>query len=142
MSSRPDNLVRRVPGAVVATFTPHRSYAPSGRNAPAWPAIRHAQEPTTLHRVGAPAYAAAHWRRDAQAQAADTWRGADLSDALDPIGLPAVPRVREERCNRWRAARITTWGTPGYAARLISFNLVVIIAHLAALRWIFLPIGG
>lgn len=141
MSSRPDNLARRVPGAVVASFTPPRSHAPSGRNAPRWPAIRHAQQRTTLHHAGGPAYAAAPRRLDAQARPAGKWRGADLSDALDPFGLPAVPRVRDNY-NRWRVARITTWETAGHAARLISFSLVVIIAHLAALRWIFLPIGG
>jgi hypothetical protein len=29
-----------------------------------------------------------------------------------------------------------------YAGRLIAFNLVAAVIHLAMLRWIFLPIGG
>jgi hypothetical protein len=132
MSSRSDNLVRRVPAVVGETLRPHRPRKPSERNAPVWPAT---------HCTAGSAPTAAHRQLDADAPPAAEWREADLSDALEPFGLPAGPRVADSH-NRGRLARIATWETVAYACRLISVSLVVVLAHLAVLRWIFLPIGG
>lgn len=143
MSNRPDNLVRRVTG--VANFMPDRSRTPSERTAPAWPFApgknRHAKKLATPHHLVGTAYNAGPWPFYAEAQTDGKCPGADFNAVLEPFGRPAVPRVRRSYRRQW-VARIANWETLGYTGRLLSFNLVVISAHLAALRWIFLPIGG
>ena len=144
MTNRSDNLFHRVPGVVVAGFTAHRSRTPSERTAPAWPAIRcnrYAQNLPTFHHAAGAACPATQRQPYAETRAAGKWRSSDLTDALEPFGSPAEPCARDGY-DRWQVARIATSETAGHVGRLISFNLVVIVAHLAALRWIFLPIGG
>jgi hypothetical protein len=67
------------------------------------------------------------------------WSPAEVSEALEPLGLAEVPRAHSGdplRSAPGIAMRLS------YAGRLLTFSLVVAMIHVGVLRWIFLPIGG
>jgi hypothetical protein len=78
-------------------------------------------------------------QRNAEEPLASIWRRAELADTAERFDSPAVRRAHEDN-DRWRMPGIATWMR--HAGRMITFNLVVVIIHLAVVRWIFLPIGG
>lgn len=68
-------------------------------------------------------------------------RCADFSEALEPLGLPAV--LRAHHTNRRLCTRaIAAQETMSYAGRLITFIPVSAAINLAAVCWIFLRIGS
>ena len=149
MTSRPHDLDHQVPGGVAATFMLRRLRTAADRNRAAWRRVwrnkRRAQTRATPDhssvavRVSAPLEN--QWQRDARERLSSVWRGADFSEALEPLGLPTTRRSQDSSSHSW-ARGITTQETVSYAARLITFSLAVGIIHFAVLWWIFLRIGS
>jgi len=86
----------------------------------------------------------ARWRYASQPNALHAGASGPLPgliEALDPLGMPNVRyALRRSYCGwaaRTRAAMYVAYS----GARPIVINLAVVVIHLAAIRYVFLPIG-
>ena len=64
-----------------------------------------------------------------------------LIEALDPLGMPNVQYASRRSYGGWGTrTRAAMYGACA-AASPIAINLAVVVIHLAAIRFVFLPIG-
>lgn len=76
--------------------------------------------------------------RNRRARPLTSWKRRDVQTPTMPDGAIVLAG------SNWRSylREIARRETLIYGARLVTFNLAVAIIHLAALRWIWLQIGG
>lgn len=117
MTSRPYDLMRRVPGVVAATLTGRRLRTSGDRN----PAARHVYRRKKRHVQSPPTPANA-------GVAARAW-------------APLMGQ-RHDDGNSRREPGTAISETVSYVGRLVMFNLAVGIIHIAVVWWILLRIGA
>ena len=64
-----------------------------------------------------------------------------LIEALDPLGVPNVQYASRRSYGGWDTRTRAAMYVACSAASPIAINVAVVIIHLAAIRFVFLPIG-
>ena len=65
-----------------------------------------------------------------------------LIEALDPLGMPDVQYASRRSYGGWGARTRAAMYVACSAAGPIVINVAVMVIHLAAIRFVFLPIGA
>ena len=64
-----------------------------------------------------------------------------LIEALDPLGMPNVQYASRRSYGGWGPRTRAALYVACSAASPIAINVAVVVVHLAAIRFVFLPIG-
>jgi len=64
-----------------------------------------------------------------------------LIEALDPLGMPNVQYASRRSYGGWGTRTRAAMYVACSAAGPIAINVAVVVIHLAAIRFVFLPIG-
>jgi len=65
-----------------------------------------------------------------------------LIEALDPLGMPNVQYASRRSYGGWGTRTRAAMYGACTAASPIAINVAVVVIHLAAIRFVFLPIGS